>query len=117
VREAKHLGMKFSKLALLPLAWASLHLSNAFPTVSLPIRKPSTPQFTSSTFMVSMERPTVADDTLGTFDAELAALVESEDDRQRKGLELIASENFVSKAVKEVLGSCLTNKYSEGGGE
>lgn len=40
-----------------------------------------------------------------------------EDDRQRCGLELIASENFVSRAVKEALGSCLTNKYSEGQGE
>jgi glycine hydroxymethyltransferase len=32
----------------------------------------------------------------------------------RKGVELIASENFTSKAVMEALGSCLTNKYSEG---
>ena len=32
----------------------------------------------------------------------------------RKGIELIASENFTSQPVMEVLGSCLTNKYSEG---
>lgn len=32
----------------------------------------------------------------------------------RKGIELIASENFTSMPVMEVLGSCLTNKYSEG---
>jgi glycine hydroxymethyltransferase len=32
----------------------------------------------------------------------------------RKGIELIASENFTSKPVMEALGSCLTNKYSEG---
>jgi glycine hydroxymethyltransferase len=37
-----------------------------------------------------------------------------EDRRQREGLELIASENFASAAVREALGSCLTNKYSEG---
>jgi len=51
---------------------------------------------------------------LSDFDPDLAALINSEDLRQRKGLELIASENFTSKAVRDVLGSCLTNKYSEG---
>eukprot|EP00934_Nitzschia_sp_Nitz4_P005218 Nitzschia sp. Nitz4//scaffold33_size148984//123939//125538//NITZ4_002946-RA/size148984-processed-gene-0.146-mRNA-1//1//CDS//3329548481//5208//frame0 len=49
------------------------------------------------------------------YDPELAAMIHAEDERQHKGLELIASENFVSKAVRQVLGSCLTNKYSEGG--
>ena len=34
--------------------------------------------------------------------------------RCRKGIELIASENFTSRPVMEALGSCLTNKYSEG---
>lgn len=66
--------------------------------------------------MVSMEKPDVAAPSLEDFDPELASIVRAEDQRQRKGLELIASENFVSKAVREVLGSCLTNKYSEGGG-
>lgn len=67
--------------------------------------------------MVSMEKkPNVASPSLEDFDPDLAAMVNAEDQRQRKGLELIASENFVSKAVREVLGSCLTNKYSEGGG-
>jgi len=47
-------------------------------------------------------------------DPEIAQIIENEKDRQRKGLELIASENFTSKAVQQVLGSCLTNKYSEG---
>ncbi|KAL7565797.1 hypothetical protein ACA910_015577 [Epithemia clementina (nom. ined.)] len=37
-----------------------------------------------------------------------------EENRQRRGLELIASENFCSLAVRQALGSCLTNKYSEG---
>lgn len=54
---------------------------------------------------------------LSDWDPELAEMIQSEDTRQRKGLELIASENFASRAVREVLGSCLTNKYSEGGGE
>lgn len=41
-------------------------------------------------------------------------LISKEDERQRRGIELIASENFVSKQVMEAMGSCLTNKYAEG---
>jgi len=51
---------------------------------------------------------------LETADPELYALVNQESQRQRKGLELIASENFTSVSVLQCLGSCLTNKYSEG---
>lgn len=47
-------------------------------------------------------------------DPVLASLVQQEEQRQAEGLELIASENFCSPAVRAVLGSCLTNKYSEG---
>ena len=47
-------------------------------------------------------------------DAELFAAIESELNRQRNKLELIASENIVSKAVMEAQGSVLTNKYAEG---
>jgi glycine hydroxymethyltransferase len=47
-------------------------------------------------------------------DPEIAALIEEETCRQSEGLELIASENFVSPAVLEALGSTLTNKYAEG---
>ena len=53
---------------------------------------------------------------LESFDPELASLIAKEDNRQKTGLELIASENFASSAVREALGSCLTNKYSEGNG-
>ena len=42
------------------------------------------------------------------------ALIGKEENRQRKGIELIASENFTSMAVLEAMGSCLTNKYAEG---
>ena len=41
-------------------------------------------------------------------------LITEEDKRQRNGIELIASENFVSDEVMQVMGSCLTNKYAEG---
>jgi len=41
-------------------------------------------------------------------------LIKKEDERQRNGIELIASENFVSDQVMEAMGSCLTNKYAEG---
>ena len=41
-------------------------------------------------------------------------LIEKEKERQRKGLELIASENFVSEDVMKAMGSVLTNKYAEG---
>jgi len=51
---------------------------------------------------------------LSEFDPEMWALIQKEKQRQLRGLELIASENFTSRAVSETLGSCLTNKYSEG---
>ena len=47
-------------------------------------------------------------------DPELARLLRAEEDRQEKGLELIASENFASEAVLAATGSVLTNKYAEG---
>ena len=47
-------------------------------------------------------------------DQELAELIAKEEKRQLEEIELIASENYVSKAVLEALATCLTNKYSEG---
>lgn len=47
-------------------------------------------------------------------DQEIFDLIEKEHQRQLKGMELIASENFVSDEVMEAMGSCLTNKYAEG---
>lgn len=47
-------------------------------------------------------------------DPELSGLLDEEYDRQFKGIELIASENFAPKGVLQALGSVLTNKYSEG---
>ena len=51
---------------------------------------------------------------LAESDPEIARLIDEEVDRQRDGLELIASENFVSPAVLEAMGTALTNKYAEG---
>ena len=51
---------------------------------------------------------------ISDIDQEIAQIVQKEVDRQNNGLELIASENFVSAAVLKVMGSVLTNKYAEG---
>lgn len=51
---------------------------------------------------------------LRTADAEIAAAIECEERRQLNTIELIASENFVSAAVMEAVGTVLTNKYAEG---
>ncbi|MEL7542663.1 MAG: serine hydroxymethyltransferase [Pseudomonadota bacterium] len=67
----------------------------------------------------SLDEHSVADsgffrDELKSSDPDLAAAISSEFDRQQNEIELIASENIVSKAVLEAAGSVLTNKYAEG---
>merc|ERR1719517_83328 len=52
--------------------------------------------------------------SITVVDPAVAELVKEEKARQLRSIELIASENFTSRAVMECLGSCLTNKYSEG---
>ncbi|MBR6459585.1 MAG: serine hydroxymethyltransferase [Actinomycetaceae bacterium] len=56
----------------------------------------------------------VFNETIATVDPEVAAVLESELGRQRTYLEMIASENFVPRAVLQAQGSVLTNKYAEG---
>lgn len=51
---------------------------------------------------------------LTNSDPQIAKLIAAEEKRQREGLEMIPSENYVSPAVREAMGSILTNKYSEG---
>jgi glycine hydroxymethyltransferase len=51
---------------------------------------------------------------LSEYDPDVAAIIRREVERQRHGIELIASENFVSEAVMEAMGTPLTNKYAEG---
>ena len=53
-------------------------------------------------------------DTLAKTDPELWKAIEDENRRQEDHIELIASENYVSRAVMEAQGSQLTNKYAEG---
>ena len=52
--------------------------------------------------------------SLAETDPDIAAAIQNETHRQAEGLELIASENFVSRAVLEAAGSVMTNKYAEG---
>ena len=51
---------------------------------------------------------------LAAQDPEVAEIIQKEQQRQKDSIVLIASENFTSKAVLEALGSCMSNKYSEG---
>jgi glycine hydroxymethyltransferase len=51
---------------------------------------------------------------LRKVDPEIFETIQAEEKRQRENIELIASENFTSRAVMEAQGSCLTNKYAEG---
>ena len=51
---------------------------------------------------------------LRILDPKVYALLRAEKSRQKKGITLIASENYTSIAVNTAVGSCLTNKYSEG---
>ena len=53
-------------------------------------------------------------DEIQAVDSEIAEAIQLEKGRQNQNIELIASENFVSKAVMAAMGSPLTNKYAEG---
>ena len=53
-------------------------------------------------------------ENLARTDPEVAEAIRNETERQGRQLEMIASENFVSEAVLEALGTVLTNKYAEG---
>ena len=61
-----------------------------------------------------MNQPPVMHRSLAQADPDIAAAIANETRRQADGLELIASENFVSSAVLEAAGSVMTNKYAEG---
>jgi glycine hydroxymethyltransferase len=62
--------------------------------------------------MATAKQPLLS--ALQEVDPEIAAIIARERKRQKEGLELIASENYASRAVLEAVGSVLTNKYAEG---
>ena len=64
--------------------------------------------------MTTSSQPSNFSKPLSETDPEIAAVLEEELDRQRHTLEMIASENFVSRGILEAQGSVLTNKYAEG---
>ena len=71
--------------------------------------------FRSASFTSKQSRSLwTGQESLEEDDPEMWSLVQEEKQRQLTGLELIASENFCSRAALSVLGSCLNNKYSEG---
>ena len=99
-------------------SWALLLLSSSTAFVlssTSPNTHLNTPQISghrltsTSTTDFHSTRPSVLVD-----DEEVVSIIRREDRRQKYGLELIASENFASAAVRAALGSSLTNKYSEG---
>ena len=67
-----------------------------------------------NTALSTSRLPSTFTDPLESVDPEIAAVLQSELGRQRDYLEMIASENFVPRAVLEAQGSVLTNKYAEG---
>merc|ERR1711920_721381 len=70
---------------------------------------------TTGSGVINVNRPKLPGNRpLSEADPAMAALVQDEKARQMRCIELIASENFTSRAVMECLGSALTNKYSEG---
>lgn len=69
---------------------------------------------TTTTPKPTSASPAAALPALSAADPEIAAAIEAEGRRQEQDLELIASENYCSRAVREATGSILTNKYAEG---
>lgn len=72
------------------------------------------PPSTSFSISIGAEGSSFKDSGLSEADPEVRSIIDNEKGRQHKNLGLIASENFTSRAVMEAVGSCLTNKYSEG---
>jgi len=80
-------------------------IQKALPSVLKMINNPSMPTITEDTPVLP---------ALVETDPEIASAIKKEYHRQFEHIELIASENFTSRAVMEAQGSCLTNKYAEG---
>lgn len=81
---------------------------------SMCLKRQKTGNLSSSSSTTTMAIKSWGNQPLRLADPEIFNIMESEKKRQVTGIELIASENFICKAVMEALGSHLTNKYSEG---
>ncbi len=88
-------------------------LNRALPSVLNFINQHSETMSTPS-HSTSLPAPLSSNPSLGQVDPQIAEAIRHEAQRQFENIELIASENFTSRAVMEAQGSCLTNKYSEG---
>ena len=88
-------------------AW--MNTAYAGERIESPLPPMDTKPIPTSAIPAAANRPTLAEADPAIFSA-----IQSEADRQRDNIELIASENFTSRAVMEAQGSCLTNKYAEG---
>ena len=97
------------------LATATAHSPHAYVQYTINISYTPTQHIPHiSTNMSGIPQTIPGQMTLEEHDPVMFDLIEREKHRQWTGLELIASENFTSKAVMQCLGSALTNKYSEG---
>uniref|UniRef100_A0A9L0SNQ0 Serine hydroxymethyltransferase n=1 Tax=Equus caballus TaxID=9796 RepID=A0A9L0SNQ0_HORSE len=94
------------------LLWASRPLQRCGQLVRMAIRCQHSEVAQTQTGEAT--RGWTGQESLSDSDPEMWELLQREKDRQCRGLELIASENFCSRAALEALGSCLNNKYSEG---
>jgi glycine hydroxymethyltransferase len=83
--------------------------SNGFASATAPPPRPPPPTSINTYKGKSLLRDPVAE-----VDPEVYELLKKEKKRQRTGIQLIASENFTSRAVSETLSSAMANKYSEG---
>jgi len=88
-------------------AWMNTAYTGESQERPIPAMEPKTNA--SSTPAIPMHKP-----SLSEADPDIFQAVQNEYARQRDNIELIASENFTSRAVMEAQGSCLTNKYAEG---
>lgn len=86
-----------------------LALLDASPAASPAVASPAHDPFYPTMEFAAQTSPTLSD-----IDPEIFAAIEAEEARQQENIELIASENFTSRAVREAQGSVLTNKYAEG---
>src|ERR1035441_1112975 len=98
------------RVAHIPPLLANVGLGALFP----PAPHPSYPRYAVFTGVPMSKSNSWMSRPLSSVDPEIAQAIANEEKRQHDGLEMIASENFVSRAVLEAAGTVFTNKYAEG---